>query len=60
MKQIFGDLVPSILLPPMLKEHTRLGHTGIIEHFNTKIKTEKKREGMDRNNEKLQKRYVNA
>ena len=28
--QIFEDLVPSVL--PLLKEHIRLGHAGIVDH----------------------------
>ena len=30
IKQIFDELGPSVL--PLLKEHTRLGHAGIVDH----------------------------
>ena len=52
--QIFEEPVPSIL--PLLKEHTRLGHAGIVDHpvhlIDTTLKKNLKK-GMDRHNIKL-------
>ena len=47
--QIFEELVPSIL--PLLNEHIRLGHAGIVDHSNLSIPgLEKYKKEMDRHN----------
>ena len=43
--QIFEELVPSVL--PLLKEHIRLGHAGIVDHSIYFIDT-----GLKKNTEK--------
>ena len=47
--QIFEELVPSIL--PLLKEHIRLGHAGIVDHsvsfIDTRLKKNIKKEWID-------------
>ena len=51
LKQIFKELVPSIL--PLLKEHMRLGHAGVVNHsiqFTHTRLNKKIKKGMDRNN----------
>ena len=62
--QNFRRISPFSITP--LKKHIRLGHAGIVDHsvdlsipdFKKVIK--KKKKGMDRNNKKKLKNYINA
>ena len=51
-----------LLILPLLKAHTRLGHAGIVdqsvEFINTRLKKEKNKEKMDRHNVKKKKKKL--